>query len=250
MAARGRLRTLAGCLVLALLSLGPRALAEADRELPPGVDYEPAPSAKREVPPNPERERKMFTMPRALTRRGRVLLGGSLGATWAHDDTSGYGVLKSWSVYANPSATYFVAHHIGLGVNLGGGASRTQYSPAFGSIEYHDRDLLAGLSIMFDVPIGKRVSLVFQTGASYLHQWRRPTDAPALELSYVRVAMSVPFLFHLAPDIAIGFGPDTWVDTNISSALPTGSEESSFFNSGPSGVRVIVGLSASMFFAL
>jgi hypothetical protein len=226
-------------LALLCLSVAPRAFAQS------------AP----EKPPDPERERKRHSTPRALTRRGRVLLGGSVGATWSSDTTNGYAATKTWSVYASPSATYFVQNHIGIGLNVGGGASRTRYSERFGGLDYRDRDVLAGLSMLFDIPLGKRLSLAFQPVVSYMRQWRRPRGEPLLELGYVRVAMNTPFLIHLAPDIAIGFGPDVWFDINTSFSLasnqPQPQQQFGFVEgSQPDDIRITVGLSATMLFAL
>jgi hypothetical protein len=176
-----------------------------------------------------------------LTSRGRLWISGALSGSWSNDANVDSSV-ERWRVQGLPALTYFIAEHVGLGITLGGGVSAGQgriliadakYTAA-GSGESYARtrqdasDVIVGVHGAFDLPLATRLSLLFQPSLAYVQQWLRSSVVPSPEvgnliynpsafrrdytLGYVRTALSAILLFHVATDVALGFGPELWLD--------------------------------------
>jgi hypothetical protein len=176
-----------------------------------------------------------------LSDRGRILLSGMVGGSWSRDHDSRIGTLDSWRLNGTPSVTYFLRDHIGAGLHLGAGVSRSAGGNTRRPILLRNvSHLQVGVHGLFEIVLRRRLSLLLWPALAYVHEWIHPSlvsdgtfgfgsNPPAVgatfqqqaalsapfrrnEIGYVRCALSVPLLVRLSPSVGIGFGPDLWFD--------------------------------------
>lgn len=211
-----------------------------------------------------------------LTSRGRFLIDGSVGGSFSHDDTGGPDVLKRWRVYMTPSLSYFLRDRVGVGVALGAGVTESQRSPGTTyAFTAQDRYLYVGLSGAFDLPLTSRLSLLFQPELGYTNQWgiiRRDfvegaqaatfqQQAPGslhFQQKVLRGVLNIRVLIRMSSALAIGVGPDVWVDyifddenlRAVQNQRPAYYPDDETDSPKPQYVRVQLGLSVGLWFSL
>ncbi len=176
-----------------------------------------------------------------LTERGRFLVSGMVGGSWSRDHDSRIGTLNSWRLNGTPSATYFLRDHIGAGLHIGAGVSRSAGGDTRRPLLLRNvSHLQVGVHGLFEIALTRRLSLLLWPALAYVHEWIHPllvsdgtfgfggnpgaagatfqqqatlaSPIRRYELGYVRCALSMPLLVRLSPSIGIGFGPDLWLD--------------------------------------
>ncbi len=174
-----------------------------------------------------------------LTDRGRVMVDGGLGARWFHArQESNLRQPAPWQAHVQPGVTYFVADRVGIGLSVGG--SFSQRDDRFGlrlgdswTARVRTYELWAGPHAVLELPLLDKVSLLAVPGVYYMRHWRRLTQrvshgsphdpvAPGgpqasldfleYDAHFVRLALTLPLVFHVSSSIALGFGPALWWD--------------------------------------
>lgn len=168
------------------------------------------------------------------------MLGGGLGALWSHDDTAGPWPHR-WDLqaYVIPALTYFVRDGIGIGVLLGG-LYGTQHVEGGLTYDIREYEAWAGLVGIFELPLGPRTGLFTVVRLSYVGAWHRIKNSKSVYLNtnaqgrnfqegtpladqkldydtyLLRPSLHLPLVIHASSPIALGFGPELWVDYLLS----------------------------------
>jgi hypothetical protein len=181
--------------------------------------------------------------PARFSDRGRVMVGGDIGGRWSNDDANApWPTYSAWSVYGWPSLTYFLADRVGLGFFGGGGVSGGRMTTCCVRAQYRTSQVLVGPRAVLEVPLGPRAGLLFvpllgygferrkivdwshmgffgasAQGASFQQQspLLHPADSLKYKAHYLRAGLSIPLVFSVSSSVAIGFGPDAWVDVFV-----------------------------------
>jgi hypothetical protein len=206
-----------------------------------------------------------------LTSRGRLVIDGGVGGSYSSDRTGGPDALKHWRVYAAPSLTYFLRERIGIGLSFGGGMSESRYVTLNSYMAtYRDSHVYLGLSGAFDLPLSDRLSFLFQPELGYTSLWRKDAlldyatsgglldpsviERPNYHQQSVRGVLNVRLLVRMSPSLAIGGGPDLWVDYIVDDGglRAAQAQRTAFSPAAPEGkyVRWQLGLTVGLWFAL
>lgn len=174
------------------------------------------------------------------------MVGGGLGALWSHDDVAApWPQATERQAYATPGVTYFVRDGIGVGLTLGGLFGGQQGRGSGASYDVREYETSVGLGGVFELPLGPRTGLLAIVRVSYVREWRRLKDFhneagylnvnaqgrtlqtqtalanPGANVNYdahvLRPSLFVPVVFHVSPSVALGFGPELWVDWLLAS---------------------------------
>jgi hypothetical protein len=177
-----------------------------------------------------------------LSDRGAVLIEGSVSGVWSNDRSgTAYRRHPDYRVTLAPALTYFIADHVGVGADIGLGFERESGHPEDAVALTYDvrrRQTFVGVHSLFEVPISGRTSLLVRLGVGWGRLRHDVTftgvfpesddgdsgsggafsPLPVVSVrgtvsqELARATLTLPLVFHAAPSIGVGLGPELLVE--------------------------------------
>lgn len=174
-----------------------------------------------------------------VTDQGHIMIGGGLGGSWSNDQSrSPWPHFQQWSAHANPSLSYFLRDHVGLGVSLGGALGRDRFETLGYELRLREHQAFVGVHALFEWLFSERFGVWAIPQVAFVRVWRNwslsepnPVQAQGRNLQgqtivaligddfdarVLRLSVVLPFVFHASPVVVLGFGPELTYDQLLS----------------------------------